>query len=90
MIDTPIDIGEGSIVVRNKGRRVSFGESGAGAYERNSPHGITCFRTGNCELLKLKVVREARIEDWMTLEMDGVVGFTMDSPFLNAHYNKVK
>ena len=85
-IDTPIDIGEGSIVVRNNGRRVSFGESGLGAYERNSPHGITCFRTGNCEHLKLKVIREAKIEDWMTLEVDGVVGFTMDRPFLNAHY----
>ena len=82
-IDTPIDIGEGSIVVRNKGRLVSFGESFAGG---STAHRIGCFHTGNCEHLKLKVIREAKIEDWMTLEMDGVVGFTMDHPFLNAHY----
>jgi hypothetical protein len=83
-IDTPIDIGEGSMVVKHKGRLVYFGESGA--YEPDAPHGIACFRTGNCEHLKLKVIREAKIEDWMTLEMDGVVGFTMDRPFRNAHY----
>ena len=83
-IDTPIDIGEGSMVVKHKGRLVYFGESGS--YEPDAPHGIACFRTGDCEHLKLKVIREAKIEDWMTLEMDGVVGFTMDRPFLNAHY----
>ncbi|MDB3946278.1 hypothetical protein N9444_10370 [Gammaproteobacteria bacterium] len=82
-IDTPIDIGEGSIVVRNKGRLVSFGESFVGG---STAHGIGCFHTGNCEYLKLKVIREAKIEDWMTLEIDGVVGFTMDHPFLNAHH----
>ena len=83
-IDTPIDIGEASKVVQHKGRLVVFGESGG--YEPDAPHGIACFRTGDCELLKLKVIREAKIEDWMTLEMDGVVGFTMDRPFRNAHY----
>ena len=83
-IDTPIDIGEGSVVVRNHGRLVHFGESFfAGG---STAHGIDCFRTGNCDRLQLKVVREARIENWMTLEMDGVVGFTMDRPFLNEHY----
>jgi len=83
-IDTPIDIGEASKVVQHKGRLVVFGESGG--YEPDAPHGITCFRTGDCEHLKLKVIREAKIEDWMTLEVDGVVGFTMDRPFRNAHY----
>ena len=83
-IDTPIDIGEGSIVVQHKGRLVEFGESGR--YESDAPHGLDCFRTGDCELLKLKVIREAKIDDWMTLEVDGVVGFTNDWPFRNAHH----
>ena len=84
-IDTPINIGEGSIVVQNKGRLIHFAEQSRG-YLPDSPHGIAWFRTGDCELLKLKVIREAKIEDWMTLERDGVVGYTMDWPFWNAHH----
>jgi len=74
-VDTPIYAGEGSIIVRSNGRWSSF----LGPYDIDG-----CLRTGDCNDLKLNVIREAKVEVWVKVEVDGVVGFTPEGEFLQG------
>ena len=40
------------------------------------PDRDSCLRTGVCDELKLKVVSEAKVETWVKVEVDGVIGYT--------------
>ena len=73
--DTPIYSGEGHIIVRSKGRWTWF-------YEQSQSDLTRCLSTGDCSEFKLKVNREAKVETWVKLEVDGVVGFAPDDGFL--------
>ena len=76
-VDTPINVGEGGIMVRSNGRWMHFVE----------PYDIDgCFRTGDCHDLKLNVIREAKVETWVKVEVEGVVGFTPEGGFLQGCY----
>ena len=43
----------------------------------------SCLRTGVCDEFKLKVVREAKVETWVKVEVDGVIGYTPEDGFLS-------
>ena len=79
-VDTPIYAGEGSIMVRNDSRWIWF---------KGPDDSDNCFRAGDCNELKLKVIREAKVELWLKVEVNGVVGFTPDDgllPCLDMHF----
>ena len=73
-IDTPIDVGEGYIMVRSNNRWIVLPDFS----DRDS-----CLRTGVCDDLKLKVVRDAKVETWVKVEVDGVIGYTPEDGFLS-------
>ena len=74
-IDTPIYSGEGLTIVRRNGRWQRF-------FEPSQSDLTRCLSTGDCSWFKLKVNREAKVETWIKLEVDGVVGFAPDDGFL--------
>ena len=74
-IDTLIYWDEGQTIVRSKGRWTWF-------YEQSSSNLSRCLSAGDCSELKLKVNREAKVEDWLKLEVDGMFGFARDDGFL--------
>ena len=75
-VDTPIYVGEGSMIVRSNGRWIGFSGLDIDG----------CFRTGDCYDLKLNVIREAKVETWVKVEVEGVVGFTPEGGFLQGCY----
>ena len=74
-VDTPIYVGEGFFIVRSNGRWTDF---------EGPPDIDDCLRTGDCNEFKLKVIREAKVEYWIKVEVEGVVGFTPDNEFLQG------
>ena len=75
-VDTPIYVGEGSMIVRSNCRWIGFSGLDIDG----------CFRTGDCYDLKLNVIREAKVEIWVKVEVEGVVGFTPEGGFLQGCY----
>ena len=64
-------------MVRSKGRWTDF----------EGPSDIDdCVRIGDCNEFKLKVIREAKVEYWVKVEVEGVVGFTPEGGFLQWCY----
>ena len=74
-VDTPIYVGEGFFIVRSNGRWTDF---------EGPPDIDDCLRTGDCNEFKLKDIREAKVEYWIKVEVEGVVGFTPEGGFLQG------
>ena len=74
-VDTPIYVGEGYFIVRSNGRWTDF---------EGPPDIDGCLRTGDCNEFKLKVIREAKVEYWIKVEVEGVVGFTPEGGLLQG------